>query len=546
MQLKQGTSLQGNKNSYHICSVLGQNYLSITYLATASVQANPPGAAGTKMNVVIREFFMKDFCVREESTAEISVPLAGRRELVEACRMRFIEETTNLSRLRHPNIVKVIEVFEQNGAAYCATEFIEGCSLLRRTEEEGALPEREALDYIRQAAYALAYLHEQQISHLNVKPGNLICKADNSIVLAGFGLLKLYQTPGIDLRANSSNPYAPAGQDEPDVPEHCSVLTDVYSLAATLYKLLTNLTPPACGGESLSPLPCHISKAVAAAIKKAMTPACSKRPQSMRNFLQLLYSSSQAEEAEKDSPETPVRLRSKSKYGYADAGGRKVIPLKYDRAEDFSGGLALVKQNSKYYYIDTDGKIVRSLKYEFIGTFADGLALVKLNGKFGYINKNGRKIISPRYDKAGDFSQGLAWVKLHNKYGYIDTKGRKIIPLKYDRAGSFSQGLAWVRKNAKYGYIDPGGREVVPLKYDRAGNFSGGLARVELDCECGYIDAGGREVIPLRYDWIWDFSGCLARAQSGGKDLWIDVQGNEYETEEEGREAVCSLFPQNK
>jgi serine/threonine protein kinase len=565
VQLKQGTSLQGNRNSYHICHVLGQNDLSITYLATVTLQTNPPGAIEKKENVVIREFFMRDFCVREESASQVSVPFAGKLEVVEAFRNRFIEEITNIAKLRHPNIIKVIDIFEQNGSAYYVTEYVEGSSLRKQVEEKGALPEREALACIRQAAYALAYIHEQRISHLNIEPDAIICKPDNSVVLTSFGILKRYKTQTLDLSADVSNPYTPAEQNGSDVLEPCSVLTDVYSLAATLYKLLTTLAPPVGNGGTLS-FPDHISKPVAAAIKKAMNPARSKRPQSMRNFLQLLYSSnveepeeepkeepeiteiaepespSLSDDKEEDCPKILVRIKSKGRYGYVDTSGKKVIPLKYGKAEDFSDGLALVKLNNKYCYIDTNGKIVISLKYDFIGDFSDGLALVKLNGKYGYIDKKGRKIISPKYDKAGDFSEGFAWVKLHNKYGYINTKGKKIISLKYDKAGNFSEGIAWVRKNGKYGYIDTKGREVIPQKYDRAGHFARGLARVEMDCECGYIDAGGREVVPLKYDWIWDFTGCLARAQSDGKYLWVDEQGNEYETEEEGRKAVCSLL----
>lgn len=528
MQLKQGTSLQGNKYSYHICHILGQNSSSITYLATADLQGN----------VVIREFFMRDFCVREESALEVSVPLDDKREIVKACRNKFIEEATNISRLRHPNIVKVIEVFEQNDTAYYVMEYIEGCSLRKRVEEKGILPECEALNYIRQAAYALAYIHEQQITHLNIKPDNIICKPDNNVVLIDFGILKLFKTQAVDMSADFNCAYVPLEQDKSDDPQQFCIATDVYSLAATLYKLLTAITPPIPDGGLLS-LPDHISKPVAAAIEKSMKPVRSKRPQSIRNFLQLLYSSDVAEEPEQAPPaKILVRIESKGKYGYADANGKKIIPLRYDKAEEFLDGLALVKLSNKYSYIDTSGKNVIALNYEFIGDFSDGLALVKLNGKYGYIDTRGKKVISPKYNKAGDFSEGFARVKLNNKYGYINTKGKRIIPLKYDRAGNFSEGLAWVRIDGKYGYINTKGKEVISLKYDRAGDFSKGIARVEIGCECGYIDTKGEEVISPKYDWLWAFTEGLARAQLDGKYLWIDEQGNEYETEEEGRKAI--------
>jgi serine/threonine protein kinase len=526
--------------------MLGQSSSGITYLARADLQADPAATIETKENVVIREFFMKDFCLREESASQVTS--ADKQEIVEACRNRFIEEAMNLSRLRHPNIVKVIDVFEQNGAAYYVMEYIEGRSLRECVENKGILPEHEALNYIRQAAYALAYIHEHQITHLNIKPDNIICKPDNNIVLIDFGILKSFNIQAIDIdtSADLNNcAYVPFGQDKSDDPQQFSAVTDVYSLAATLYELLTAVTPP-MPGKGLLSLPDHISKPVASAIEKSMQPA-HKRPQSIRSFLQLLYSSDAAVAGEPEqevsevsevSPQTLIRVESKGKYGYVDANGKKIIPLKYDKAEEFSDGLALVKLSNKYSYIDTSGRIVIALKYEFIGAFSDGLALVKLNGKFGYMDTRGKKIISPKYDKAGDFSEGFARVKLNNKYGYINTKGKKIIPLKYDRSGNFSEGLAWVRINSKYGYINTKGEEVIPLKYDRAGDFSKGIARVEIDCECGYINTKGEEIIPPKYDWVWDFTGGLAKAQLDGTYLWIDKQGNEYETEEEGREAT--------
>ncbi|MDR1556000.1 MAG: WG repeat-containing protein [Tannerellaceae bacterium] len=601
MQLKQGTSLQGGKDRYHIINVLGQNSLDITYLAAVTLQTNPAGrveAAGAE--VVIREFFVRDSCTREEAGTCVSVPSADKRKMVKKLRNQFIGEAVKISGLRHPNIVRVTDVFEQNETAYYVMEYLGSCSLQRVVEEKGALPEGEALAYIRQIAYALAYIHAKQITHWDIKPEHIFRKPDHSVVLTGFGVLKPYEAQIPELPVVCA--YTPS--DQADGLEPFSAATDIYSLAATLYKLLTALTPPdtdSISNGALLSLPDHISKSVALAIKKAMEPLRSKRPQSIRNFLQLLYGSYIAEDPEDDepdeededdeggdderedaddegderderddeadndeaedddaetkeiakpehpscadgmeeiSPESLVRVESKGKYGYVDANGKKILPLIYKKAGDFSEGLALVKLNGKYGYIDVSGKVITWLKYDFIGDFSEDLALVKLNGKYGYIDTKGKKKISLKYDKAGDFSEGFAYVCINGKYGYINTKGKKIIPLKYDRAGNFSEGLAWVRINGKYGCIDTEGREIIPLKYDRAGNFSKGLARVELYCECGYINKRGQEVIPLKYDWIWSFTEGLAKAQLEGKCLWIDEQGNEYETEEEGRKAA--------
>ena len=72
--------------------------------------------------------------------------------------------------------------------------------------------------------------------------------------------------------------------------------------------------------------------------------------------------------------------------------GKELAPLKYDRMDDFSEGLALVEFNGKYGFIDTTGKEVIPLKYDWGDDFVEGSALVAINHKFFYIDKTGKKI----------------------------------------------------------------------------------------------------------------------------------------------------------
>ena len=102
--LQPNTTLQGGK--YRIERVLGQGGFGITYLATQ---------LSLQRKVAIKEFFMKDFCSRDESTRTMSVPSTGSSKLVEQYRKKFIKEARNLARLNHPHIISVIDVFEENG-----------------------------------------------------------------------------------------------------------------------------------------------------------------------------------------------------------------------------------------------------------------------------------------------------------------------------------------------------------------------------------------------------------------------------------------------
>ena len=94
---------------YSIERVLGQGGFGITYLA---IQLS------LQRQMVIKEFFMKDFCGRDERTKMVSVPTTGSNRLFDQYRKKFTKEARNLVKLNHPNIINVIDVFEENGTVY--------------------------------------------------------------------------------------------------------------------------------------------------------------------------------------------------------------------------------------------------------------------------------------------------------------------------------------------------------------------------------------------------------------------------------------------
>jgi len=118
------------------------------------------------------------------------------------------------------------------------------------------------------------------------------------------------------------------------------------------------------------------------------------------------------------------------KYGYMDNEGNLIIPYKYDRAFDFSEGLALVyskKNRIDYYgYIDEQGNEVIPLQYEFGESFSQGLALVRQNRKFGFVDNRGEIVIPFKFDDADSFENGKARVKIKNRQIFIDKSGNEI------------------------------------------------------------------------------------------------------------------------
>ena len=282
MNLSEGTFLQGGR--YRIDGLLGQGGFGITYLG---VQV----ALGRK--VAIKEFFMKDLHNRDTNTSQVYVGSNGSREQVECFRQKFIKEARNIFRLKHRHIIPVIDVFEENGTAYYVMEQISGGSLSDKVKRS-ALPESVAVRYIRQVAEALDFVHSQRMMHLDVKPANILVDENDNAVLIDFGLSKQYDSDGHQTSSTPvgiSHGYAPLEQYKRGGVSVFSPATDIYSLGATLFKLVTGVTPPEASDvndEGLPVLPSEVSPAVRTAIEAAMQPRRKDRPQSIAEFLELL------------------------------------------------------------------------------------------------------------------------------------------------------------------------------------------------------------------------------------------------------------------
>lgn len=147
----------------------------------------------------------------------MTVPSTGSKELVSKFKVKFIKEAKTISELESHHIIRIIEVFEENGTAYYVMDYLSGGSLSDRIPSEG-LPESVALDYIRQICDALSYIHKEKILHLDIKPSNILFRKNDEAVLIDFGISKHYDED--DGGQTSSTPvgvsegYAPTEQYE--------------------------------------------------------------------------------------------------------------------------------------------------------------------------------------------------------------------------------------------------------------------------------------------------------------------------------------------
>ena len=304
--LQPGSTLQNGK--YEIQRKLGQGGFGITYLA---LQRN------LRRTVVIKEFFMDGHCTREGQTHQVMVATGGDRSLVDMFYDKFFKEACHIAQLEHPNIVSIIDVFEENSTAYYVMRYAPNGSLEAKVNREGFLSEAEATRYILKVADALRFVHEHKMTHLDVKPDNILLSEKDEPWLVDFGLSKQYDYAG---KATSftplgySNGYAPIEQYMPGGAGTFSPESDIYSLGATFYKLLTGVTPPNASSVANEGLPIQalkdkgVSQQTIYVIFQAMEHLRKDRLHDMGSFIRLL-SEEQAQTKPQSEEETEVSTK---------------------------------------------------------------------------------------------------------------------------------------------------------------------------------------------------------------------------------------------
>jgi serine/threonine-protein kinase len=164
---------------------------------------------------------------------------------------RFRHEAQAIARLRHPNIVDVYDFGDYQGTPYMIVEYVSGGSLASRMSD-GLLDRTTALRYLRGIAAGLDYAHDHGIVHRDVKPANVLLTAEDTPVLADFGLAKLLQ--GSSLKSMTGvTTGTPAYMAPEQVTGHqVGPAADRYSLATIAYEMLTGYIP--FDGEALMEL----------------------------------------------------------------------------------------------------------------------------------------------------------------------------------------------------------------------------------------------------------------------------------------------------
>lgn len=292
-----GTILDSGKRKYTIKSVLGQGGFGITYLATSTIYVdNIP----FETQFAIKEHYISS--MNERQGASVSVSNANNTEEIKESIDSFLIEAQRLNKLslNHSGLVRVNESFRSNGTAYYVMEYIKGQSLREyvRCSPLGRLLEAEALQLFRPVAETIDYLHENKITHLDIKPDNILIRENGEPVVIDFGLSKHYSSKGTPTStikaAGCSAGYSPMEQ-------YVGITTftpeaDIYALAATLLYMLTGKDPIVSTEISSDiirkSLPNDVSEQTCSSIVKAMEKLKENRTATIKEFhncLQGLY-----------------------------------------------------------------------------------------------------------------------------------------------------------------------------------------------------------------------------------------------------------------
>ena len=217
---------------YVLERVLGQGGFGITYLAKDT---------NLDQRVAIKEYLPVEGATRLPD-GTVRWRTDEQRDRYRWGLERFIQEARTLARFDHPNIVRVLSVFEFNGTAYMVMRFEEGGTLSTLLDRRGTLPEKELLRLILPILDGLELVHNAGFIHRDIKPDNIHIGGDGRPVLLDFGSARQSMGSSNTLTILIAPGYAPFEQYYSD-PSSQGPWTDIYGLGATCYRVICGRPP---------------------------------------------------------------------------------------------------------------------------------------------------------------------------------------------------------------------------------------------------------------------------------------------------------------
>lgn len=220
---------------YVIGKVLGFGGFGVTYIGWDTK---------LEQKVAIKEYLPSEFSTRMPGQLSVTIFNGEKQEQFQDGLNKFVEEAKRLSKFQNePGVVKVFDSFVENCTAYIIMEYLDGETLTSRIEREGAIPEDEAVSMLLPVMNSLQTVHQEGILHRDIAPDNIFLTKDGEVKLIDFGASRYATTShSRSLTVIIKPGYSPEEQyrSRGDQGPH----TDVYAMAATLYKTITGVTPP--------------------------------------------------------------------------------------------------------------------------------------------------------------------------------------------------------------------------------------------------------------------------------------------------------------
>jgi serine/threonine protein kinase len=273
--LPSGTVLAGR---YTVYKVLGEGGFGITYTASDN---------SLRRGVAIKELFPEG----AHRTPQGIMP--PRTVNWPQYIQRFIEEAQVLAGLSHPSIVKVFDVFQENSTAYYVMELLQGKTLAEMCLNNPLEP-KKAVHVTQQLGDALKLIHAQNLLHRDIKPENVMVTTNQQAVLIDFGSARQFGAATMKHTQLVTPGYAPLEQYASQA--RVQPATDIYSLGATLFTMLTGSPPPAATdrfGGAILDFPATVPNHLRDAIEWAMQMRIDDRPANVDAWLAKLNPATQ-------------------------------------------------------------------------------------------------------------------------------------------------------------------------------------------------------------------------------------------------------------